>query len=150
MKPQDQEFLHEPEKGVLGDCLRACVASVLEVDRAEVPHFVALGVGDTDDEGLEWWFELQNWLSTRELECWYLAKEEFEPELVSFASYGELLVSGKTVRGGGKVSHVCVAEPDGSVLHDPHPSRAGLISIDGYYLFAPIGTWAEVYETMMR
>lgn len=150
MKPQEMEFLHDPENGVLGDCLRACVASVLEMDRAQVPHFVALGVGDTDDEGMEWWDELSDWLNEQGLEAWYISEEFYDPKFLAHTSYGEVLVSGKTVRGDGKVQHVCVAEPDGSVLHDPHPSRAGLTSIDGYFLFAPLGTWAEIYETVMR
>lgn len=150
MKPQEMEFLHDPENGVLGDCLRACVASVLELDRAEVPHFVALGVGDAEDEGMEWWEEMRSWLAERDLECWYISEEYYDPKFLTRASYEELLVSGKTVRGNGKVQHVCVAEPDGSVLHDPHPSRAGLISIDGYYLFAPLGTWAEVSEDLLN
>jgi hypothetical protein len=39
MKPIDQEFMHDPEKGIIGDCFRACIASILELDINEVPHF---------------------------------------------------------------------------------------------------------------
>jgi hypothetical protein len=30
---------HDPEAGTYGDCLRACIASVLEMQAEDVPHF---------------------------------------------------------------------------------------------------------------
>lgn len=38
---------HDPEAGTFGDCLRACVASVLEMQAENVPHF------SEDDPGPE-------------------------------------------------------------------------------------------------
>lgn len=41
MKPQRQLILdHNIEAGRYGDCFRTCIAILIEVDAAEVPHFV--------------------------------------------------------------------------------------------------------------
>lgn len=39
MKPVHCRVLHDPENGKYGDCLRACIASLLELDADDVPHF---------------------------------------------------------------------------------------------------------------
>jgi hypothetical protein len=39
MTPVHCRNRHDPENGKYGDCLRACVASVLDVDYDAVPHF---------------------------------------------------------------------------------------------------------------
>ena len=35
-----QEFRHDPDNGVIGDCWRTCIASVLGLERSRVPHFM--------------------------------------------------------------------------------------------------------------
>lgn len=40
MKPVNCQIKHSPENGTYGDCLRACVASILELDSNDVPHFL--------------------------------------------------------------------------------------------------------------
>ena len=39
MKPVHCRVAHEPENGKYGDCVRACVASLLELEPEDVPHF---------------------------------------------------------------------------------------------------------------
>lgn len=39
MTPVHCTVKHEPENGTYGDCVRACVASVLNMDSTDVPHF---------------------------------------------------------------------------------------------------------------
>lgn len=34
---------HDPEAGQYGDCVRACIASILELSTSDVPHFVGDG-----------------------------------------------------------------------------------------------------------
>lgn len=42
---------HNAEKGTYGDCLRACIASILELNSDEVPHFYYDGCdGETGSE----------------------------------------------------------------------------------------------------
>jgi hypothetical protein len=57
MKPVEQVYQFDAETGERGDCLRACIASILELERDEVPHFV--GMGD------RWWTEWMNFLHER-------------------------------------------------------------------------------------
>ena len=57
MTPVDQRVLdHDPARGRFGDCLRACVASVLELPYEAVPQFAV-----ADD----WVERLQEWLAPR-------------------------------------------------------------------------------------
>ncbi|WP_131630691.1 hypothetical protein [Mycolicibacterium llatzerense] len=51
----DQEFLSNPEAGIVGDCWRACIANALSLPIADVPHFVR----DHDTDYVE---ATQQWL----------------------------------------------------------------------------------------
>lgn len=64
MKPQQQLI-----KTANGDCLRACVASLLEVNINKVPNFVeAPDVPGSEFPG--WWLGLQSWLADKGF--WFL------------------------------------------------------------------------------
>lgn len=39
MIPVNCRIAHEPENGKYGDCVRACVASLMELEPEKVPHF---------------------------------------------------------------------------------------------------------------
>ena len=105
------------------DCMRACVASLLGLRLADVPDF-----GDDDDQ--EW--AVREWL-TREhgLYTVYLNAESRG----QWASFGWHMACGKAV--GGCEHHAVVAY-NGVVVHDPHPDRLGLASIDTYILLVPM------------
>lgn len=103
MKPVDQSLLVDRDGH--GDCLRACVASILELPLADVPDFALFGPN---------WM----WALVAFAEC-------------DFDTYGEhsgvFIANGPGPRG---TRHSVVYE-DYAMVHDPHPSRAGLLSIDG-------------------
>lgn len=82
MIPVEQRHLHVPG-GPLGDCLTACVASILELPYELVPHFVAeddwwgcytrflagfglyaVHFGCDGDERPEWWLPGGYWVAT--------------------------------------------------------------------------------------
>lgn len=46
MKPVMCMVKDDPANGSYGDCVRACVASILELEADEVPHFFESGDGD--------------------------------------------------------------------------------------------------------
>jgi len=46
MKPQEQQYSHNPDAGVFGDCFRASIASILELPIDDVPHFLYDGSQD--------------------------------------------------------------------------------------------------------
>ena len=113
----------------MGNCVSACVASLLNRPLDEVPHFgeEGLALGDTLQDGpngrvghgIAWWAMLLG----------YMAAAGYAPvELtdVDQAEPGELLfVAGMSPRG---IMHQVIYR-DGELLHDPHPSHDGLVDI---------------------
>lgn len=115
MIPVDQEFVHDPENGQHGDCMRACIASILDLPREEVPHFAQL---DAQGEG-NFWLMLAEFCRSR--------------------GYSFVTVRGQVVWAEDDIYHVisgpsprikggfhAIVGRNGRPFHDPHPSRAGL------------------------
>lgn len=104
-----------------GNCLAACVASILELDLEDVPNFTAIP-GEH-----EWWKALQAFVTERGWYLYALDPEQGAPEETYY------LAVGKSPRGD--FNHVVVANGK-DIVHDPNPSGEGL---DGYakelYLF---------------
>ena len=66
MIPVVQRIIASGGDGVLaGDCVKCCVASILELPYEIVPHFVAREVRDVDGKSLEWERGLNYWLRER-------------------------------------------------------------------------------------
>lgn len=119
MKPVDQEFLHDPENNSVGDCFRACIASVLEVPVAAVPHFALLG---------------NRWSLVAENYCESLGREL----LWSDGKPPEKLHAIVTVQSprNTDVRHSVVYH-GGEMVHDPHPDKSGGKPIGGYFYLEP-------------
>jgi len=113
MKPVDQTDLTSTH----GNCLSACVASILELSLADVPWFSLAGE--------QWWDVLAAWVRTRGLGVTY-----YVPLGEMHAPRGYSIVGGASPRFPG-ATHACVAY-DGNVVHDPHPSRVGLTNIKDF------------------
>jgi len=119
MKPQNQEFIHDAEAGIYGDCQRAVIASLLELNIEDVPHFLR----DANGHAVGFWEGLQSFLASKGYA--YLTV----PARSGAAFYGSEAdiyheISGPSPRGNG-VFHAVVGK-NGEVHFDPHPSRAGL------------------------
>lgn len=110
-------------EGIPGDCWRSALASLLDLLRDEVPHF-ALHPRNT------WWWETRRWLQRRGLDLWFIPLDEplrdFEKAIL--AERKLVLLAGPSPRG--PFGHVVVGRPDGTVVWDPHPSRAGLRAVE--------------------
>jgi hypothetical protein len=123
---QDMEFLRED--GQVGDCVRAATATLLGIDRAEVPHFVRDHSGD-------WRHPWEDWLEARGFTV-----VEIDPRIrPGFHTGCQYLGCGPTIRsekGYRPAAHMVVMAGD-EVLHDPHPSRAGLLTLDRVYVVLP-------------
>lgn len=117
MTPVDQRVFAERE-GDVGDCLSACVASLLNLPLDDVPVFVAEP---------NWHAAMDNWLAERGLALIYLhflrgTWPWIPPRDVP------LIVGGQSPRGPW--GHAVIGiwrEGAMEVLHDPHPSRAGIV-----------------------
>lgn len=64
---------HDPENGTYGDCIRACVASIMELDAEAVPHFVR--DNPDGDVGI---IRLREWLAPLGYSFWLSAHEGCE------------------------------------------------------------------------
>lgn len=118
MKPVDQTTFGVPA----GNCFSACIASLLEVDIAEVPYFM--------DEK-DWVAKLNRWLAPRGL---YATCFSYTPEDIKlWQPGGYCILGGQSSRG----SHAVVGRGR-EVVHDPHPSREGLLQIEDCTLLVPI------------
>jgi hypothetical protein len=123
-------FHTEGEGTIPGDCFRACVASLFDLPTADVPHFVA------DPRGAHVWFwALNEWLDTKGMQA--VIYDGFP----CFVPNGGFLAIGSGKSPRGTFSHACIFRVDygpPELIHDPHPSRAGL---DGkptrFSLFVP-------------
>lgn len=96
---------------VTGNCWQTAVASVLELEPEQVPHFVK---AERDGIVEDWWKYTFNWLYYHNL---YI--HNIERHLYTNEHY---LVMGRTKRG---TYHVCVYL-NGKMVHDPHPDASGL------------------------
>jgi ribosomal protein S18 acetylase RimI-like enzyme len=105
-----------------GNCFQACVASILELPLEEVPHFCK-------DENPYWFRDLEDWLLPMGL----------APMLVSPGTCSALdttysIAGGPAARG---LMHSVVVRGV-EVVHDPHPSRSGLVEVKDYMFFIAI------------
>lgn len=106
---------------IYGNCWAACLASILELDIADVPEFDA---GDPDDLDGTWARKTNRWLAQFGLA--FLEYPSLPPE--SYLAMGMSvyhIITGPSPRNSGM--HAVVGL-NGKIVHDPHPSRAGLAS----------------------
>jgi hypothetical protein len=111
--PVDQQYLQGNPQGISGDCVRACVASILDMPLTDVPHFVQLHGERWADAFVEWCEAMGfhvDW------QFGFIATDE------------PAMLAGPSPRVG---RHAVVIQ-HGKIIHDPHPSRLGLL--DGRYI----------------
>ena len=108
--------IHDPENNQYGDCQRACVASLLELNSEDVPHFYI-----TNDD-MDFFFSLNDFLSKKGFI--HLETMPIDFDMAQFVGKADVyhLIYGTTVRG----THHATVGLNGEVVHDPHPSKAGL------------------------
>lgn len=117
MKPVFQTKLHS--ETINGNCLAACIASLIECTIEEQPHYE----------------DLENWSSAMRK---FLESKgyTFDGTARSYESEGYEGVDGYVIMCGksprGEFGH-CVIYKDGSI-HDPHPSNHRLLTEDYFFL----------------
>lgn len=133
MKYHTQILLHDPDRGVQGDCFRTALACLLDLNPRDVPHFW----GDPSRDADEVWREVDAWLTQNHgLRRWTAA----------YAGDLESLLEALKVQNPGIAFLLCGASPrgtahqviacDGKIIHDPHPEGGGLVGPvedDGYF-----------------
>lgn len=125
MKPVFQTVFSNPENTTYGNCFAACVASILELDLADVPE---LSAGDHTDTNARWLRTLNDWLRTKDMA--YLEIGSLPPDDYAYLNISTYhIVVGPSPRGS--YNHAVVGL-NGKIVHDPHPDGSGLL--DGAWL----------------
>jgi hypothetical protein len=133
MKPVDQTLFGPRKNGAVGNCVSACIASLLELPIADVPYFMG-----TDADPDDFWKKRVNlWLGPRGLSLVHVKVSR------TFSQWppGLFILMGRSPRG----LHAVVAKGGEMrasslriIAHDPHPSRTGLKSVDGFAVLVPL------------
>jgi hypothetical protein len=119
MKPVDQSILRDPANGQYGDCMRACVASLLELPIDRVPHFFDGGCDSAEfDKRLADYLDQHGLIE--------LSMPAHVAQRTHYTRDCHHLMYGYSERG---TFHAVVAR-NGLVVHDPHPSKVGIIEDD--------------------
>lgn len=111
MIPVDQTTFGAPG----GNCLSACVASILDLPIEEVPYFMS---DRFNPQGVDWVRKLNSWLRPRGYRCHVFVRDIMIPEYH--------IAHGVSPRGVG--THAVVARGN-RMVHDPHPSRQGIVGL---------------------
>jgi len=117
MKKVDQSIVDKGD----GDCMRACVASILELDLCAVPHFMRIPEG-------KWFAVMSNFfwsLGYDYIGTGYPKKPDRErghilSESPHIEGYVMASVPSRTFEG---VSHSVIMNLDGKIVHDPNPNK---------------------------
>jgi len=113
----DQTILHS--ETTRGNCMQAAVASLFGLPLSDVPNFAEAGDRKAH-------LALLNFAQSYRFDLTYEASAK--------SREGLYLACGPTERG---TSHMVVYR-DGKLWHDPHPSRAGLTSVEFVYIVEPL------------
>jgi len=136
MKLYDQTTFSNREAGEHGDCCRACVATILQVCPETLPHPIAQG-------GI---WNTKFHAALRELR-YAIRSVSYDPSLppecaIMDVNWGDfevprvVMTAGKSPRGDWL--HAVVWDRFAHrMVHDPHPSRDGLISVESFDYLAP-------------
>lgn len=128
MKPVDQTVVGFPG----GNCFSACVASILGLTLADVPYFMGDAPMDEPDGG--WFDRFADWLEPHGFYPVFFRLDDqglWRPP-------GLHILSGRSPRApeGKDWQHSVVARRR-EIVHDPHPSRAGILTHDDVVLLVP-------------
>jgi hypothetical protein len=121
-----------------GDCLRACVCSLLDLNTEDVPNFAEM----------DFFVGLDKWLTQRGMQFIRFSVAglaEFRHTHLYFDNDCDtlMLVWGKSPRlraDGEHRQHIVIVRPrvyGVELVHDPHSSRAGLLEYWGFGWIVP-------------
>ena len=120
MKPVTQTKFGHGE----GNCFVGALASILEVGIDEIPNVRA------DERWGEYIARLHDWLEHLGLAYIEVKKSGFGTALSSRWGYHLICGKGPRARPTGEAIYHAVVGYEGRAVHDPHPSRDGLLPDD--------------------
>ena len=119
------------------DCFLACIASLTGLPVSEMPqpptsYENLTSDGEPTEEDREAEVQYGNAVRRHLRECGWLLLNAY-----SFAPAGHSIASGPSPRNP-RIWH-CVVYRDGELAHDPHSSRAGIVSVEQYEIVVRAG-----------
>ena len=132
----DQTTFSDAEAGTHGDCCRACVSTLLQVQPESLPHPLR-------DDG-EWNTRFFHVL--QEIFGLAIRSVDHNPKLLPSTeiydtSWGDFRVPRLVMAAGmspRNVRHAVIYDRLAQrMVHDPHPSRAGILEIEAFDYLAP-------------
>lgn len=129
MIPVKQTILSSEDGTVKGNCMSACLASILELDINDVPHFADMHVD-------EWGIKFHEFLYQHN--CRMYGTIHNIDELKTYPGIdGYVLVCGPSYRIHVKNGHSVIYRY-GEFVFDPHPSNEGLKEFEYAYMIERI------------
>lgn len=120
MTPVDQTIFGDPH----GNCFAACLASITGIPLGDF--------APTPPPSNAWLYPIQRFLADRGWTLLYIPNG-------TDVLFGRFLPTGYHVGGGRSrrgIAHAVVCL-DGKMVHDPHPSRAGIEGVERWFLLFP-------------
>ena len=125
----DQEILSDKETGTHGDCFRACLRTLFQHPFRDCPHPIA-------EDGESWNEDLWDYLEGHTFEpTYYPFRKDKDYSYLHTPVRRVVIACGATVRTSitGATHSVIWDMQSQMLIHDPHPSRAGIITFDGFW-----------------
>lgn len=108
--------------GTKGNCFRACIASLFEIDIKYIPPF---------EDSNNWQDMFFDFLDLIDCEYEGIGKIENINNYEGINGYN--IVYGESFRENVKNGHSVIFYKN-EMIHDPHPSNTGLKTYDGFYM----------------
>lgn len=138
----DQRIFNDPlrgdghnAEGLSGDCLKTTVVNLTGRAYEDVPHFA---------QYLSWWDTMRRWARSFNNDFICLS-----PEDTQYFLCGTDLVVGSGPSPRGDFWHSALFTANLELVHDPHPSRKGLVSLEECFVLIPYELTNEPNQYML-
>lgn len=125
-----------------GDCWRCCIAAVLGLPAAEVPHFLQMEIDSVGKDFTNCDKLTQEWLNERGF-C--IARihhyVNFDYMYQGSKSPPPVIKCGPTPRSKFMHQHHAVVYVGDQMVYDPHPDNSGLTAVMDNFLIMPLPPW---------
>lgn len=135
----DQTTFSDRAAGTHGDCFRACIATVLQIDPNSLPHPIADGGGWS---GAFWPALRKLGFTVRTIDHDGAPDDRHLADGQGFIIPRVVMAAGDSPRGQWLHS-VVWDRYSGKMIHDPHPSRDGLTCVRSLDFLAPYSVSEE-------
>ena len=120
MIPINQRNLHDPKNGVIGDCQKAAVASILELPYDAVPHFV-----EQSESVDDYFVRVREWCAENGMTyIWFFFAVDPRPFMADWNPDIYYIMGGMS---GNGFPHSVVCK-GGMMIHDPGVNKPGIVS----------------------